>query len=356
TRKKLKIMESLLVLLLLVAVALVSQLITHQSAAESVEGPDHRCRRQTNRAWEQCDPGRCCSKSRYCGDGYAHCSSKHCAYQCPPPPPPPDSGAAATGNHHLDHHHQHQEEGGTLLLSLVSILNAIPKIATLSPEIPKPRSIVVPKINRTLLIPLVSILNDDSRPILGCRSMVSTVAPDSWEDRRREETVDPELNFRALPSRTQIRQLSVETPASREPTITRKEEYVEEVNVDGGNGQRIVWEQCDPGRCCSKSRYCGDGYANCSPKHCANQCPPPPPPDVGPATGKKIVVVMAAATENHYFNASSSSSSSPLSCATSLSSLPLSSLHKYPWAAVRVAAVLVLLPIAAALFEGRSSS
>ncbi|CAI0628370.1 unnamed protein product [Linum tenue] len=115
------------------------------------------------------------------------------------------------------------------------------------------------------------------------------------------------------------------------------------------------WEQCDPGRCCSKSRYCGDGYANCSPKHCANQCPPPPPSDVGPATGEKIVVA-AAATENHYFNASSSSSSSPLSCATSLSSLPLSSLHKYPWAAVRVAAVLLVLPIAAALFEGRSSS
>ncbi|CAL1414170.1 unnamed protein product [Linum trigynum] len=120
-----------------------------------------------------------------------------------------------------------------------------------------------------------------------------------------------------------------------------------------------AWGACDrsKGRCCGRWGYCGDGDSYCDWFHCTNYCPSPSTPQPPASGGAGTGTVVVTAVENHHndhhhqsrsqklksdhhhviiaaaINASSSSSSSS-SCATSLSSLPLSALHKYPWAAL----------------------
>ncbi|CAI0410262.1 unnamed protein product [Linum tenue] len=124
------------------------------------------------------------------------------------------------------------------------------------------------------------------------------------------------------------------------------------------------WAFCDPGRCCSVYKACGSTAEYCSNFTCWFSCvaPTPPPflghqPPKGP--GGLVVqtllhVVNATHINNHSLNfddgtgddqlvniapaanaSSSSLASSPLSCAASLSRLPLASRHKYPFAALR---------------------
>ncbi|CAI0410260.1 unnamed protein product [Linum tenue] len=136
-----------------------------------------------------------------------------------------------------------------------------------------------------------------------------------------------------------------------------------------------TWATCTrPGHCCGLNYYCGDGYKYCSRDYCRFQCtpgnpPPAPPPPPGggydqsnnyevtdQAGGGVLVTRLVNATHNNrYFNlnigggdelgkvatdnassssSSQSSSSSLLSCARSLSRLPLASRHKYPFAAL----------------------
>ncbi|CAL1373783.1 unnamed protein product [Linum trigynum] len=137
-----------------------------------------------------------------------------------------------------------------------------------------------------------------------------------------------------------------------------------------GQYQDGTWATCSrPGHCCGLNYYCGDGYKYCSPDYCRFQCTTVPPPpagggydqsnnyEAGGAGGGVLITRLVNATHNnHYFNfnigggggdelgkvaadnASSSSSSPPsssLSCARSLSRLPLASRYKYPFAALR---------------------
>ncbi|CAI0410263.1 unnamed protein product [Linum tenue] len=139
-----------------------------------------------------------------------------------------------------------------------------------------------------------------------------------------------------------------------------------------GQYQSGTWALCDPGRCCGPESYCGQGYEYCSPDYCTFQCPRAPPGGYdqsnyevtetqGAGTGGGVLItrlVNATLHNNRYFNlniggdelvkmtadnassSSSSSSSSPssssslLSCARSLSRLPLVSRYKYPFAAL----------------------
>ncbi|CAL1373782.1 unnamed protein product [Linum trigynum] len=124
------------------------------------------------------------------------------------------------------------------------------------------------------------------------------------------------------------------------------------------------WAYCDPGRCCSVYHGCGSTGEYCSSFTCWFSCAAPtPPPFLGhqPPERPGVVVVRtrhvvyATHINNHSLNvddggggddqlvnvapannaSSSSSASPPLSCATSLSRLPLASRHKYPFAALR---------------------
>ncbi|CAL1414180.1 unnamed protein product [Linum trigynum] len=320
-------MESLLALVLLVAVALAGQLIAQSSSssAESVEGPDHRCRRQTDGTWEQCDPGRCCSKSRYCGDGYAHCSPKHCVNQCPPPPPDvePATGkivvvATATENHYFN---ASSSSSSSSSLSCATSLSSL----SLSSLHKYPWA-------------AVTVMADGIELDVDTYNKLDT-------DNHESTAVAGQL----------ITQSSSAFPPERQDHWCGK-------LSDG------TWGACDraKGRCCGRWGYCGDGDSYCDWFHCTNYCPspptPPPPASGGAGTGTAVVVTAVenhhndhhhklrsqklksepnpsgSATDHHHviiaaaINASSSSSSSS-SCATSLSSLPLSALHKYPWAA-----------------------
>ncbi|CAI0454547.1 unnamed protein product [Linum tenue] len=134
------------------------------------------------------------------------------------------------------------------------------------------------------------------------------------------------------------------------------------------------WAYCDKGRCCSNKHYCGDDWEHCNHGHCWYQChevafPPPPFASVDPQSNHDEVadqtagggearapLLLNATLHDLYLNgdhddneydlvevrpraniasSSSSSFSSPLSCAASLSRLPLASRHKYPLAALR---------------------
>ncbi|CAL1392622.1 unnamed protein product [Linum trigynum] len=151
-------------------------------------------------------------------------------------------------------------------------------------------------------------------------------------------------------------------------TAAGSESTVERSDHKCGKYPKGRWAYCGPGRCCSVFLYCGVDEFHCNKPGCWFQCHAVPPPTASysqssyeevadhEAGGGGVLTHLANATrsDNHYLNggdddddqdvlvnvnndssSSSSQAASPLSCATSLSRLPLTSRHKYPFAALR---------------------
>ncbi|CAL1392599.1 unnamed protein product [Linum trigynum] len=135
--------------------------------------------------------------------------------------------------------------------------------------------------------------------------------------------------------------------------IAQSQSPVERSDHKCGQYPDGTWAQCGPGRCCSTKFYCGDNWEHCDGIYCWYQCHKVPYP---PAGGGVLIapLLLNDTLHNRYLNgdhddnddlvevrpanasssSSSSSFSSPLSCAASLSRLPLASRHKYPFAAL----------------------